>query len=140
MFTKLRILASVSSAALIIGCSGVADNVAAPVVVTSGTYMLTTVNGVPAPTILAMDPTVLIRSGSITINTDGTFKSEVNYSRMVDGAWYPITDTCGGTYSRNSRGLVFYESETCNGSYGATVSGRTLSVLYQPSLSVAYSL
>ncbi|MEP6509060.1 MAG: hypothetical protein ABJC63_12625 [Gemmatimonadales bacterium] len=140
MISNQRFLAVVAGAVLIMGC-GSTDVTSPPVSVAAGTYIMTRVNGSVLPTNISDDRSpVWINSGSLTIESSGSFKSEVTYSQLSGENFVPTTDTCAGTYSRNSKGLVFSGPTACNGPTSATVDGSVVTALVNPSIRVEYKM
>lgn len=135
-----RFLAGIGVVLLIAGCATV-DTTSPPVTVAAGTYLMTKVNGFALPANVSDDKSpVWINSGSLTIEPSGSFKSEVAYTRIVGESLIPTSETCSGTYTRNSKGLVFSAPVVCNGPTSATVDGETLIALVNPSIRVEYKL
>ena len=104
----------------------------------SGTYALTAVNGSPLPFLLAATTTdtVVITSGSITINTDGTFSEALSADQTTGGVKTTHSDVCPGTYSQSGNSFTFTESTTtpdpnCGSQYSASWDGdKTVSLFF----------
>jgi hypothetical protein len=104
----------------------------------SGTYALTAVNGSPLPFLLAATTTdtVVITSGSITINTDGTFVESLSADQTTGGVKTSHLDVCPGTYSQSGNAFTFRESTTtpdpnCGAQYSASWDGaNTVSLFF----------
>lgn len=98
-----------------------------------GTFGLRAVNGfrVPTPVLdssFAPD-TVIIQSGSITINVDNTFSDAVGFLENLNGVGIQRTISCGGTYSRNGTFFTFVENlsvPNCGRTFTGVVTGPTL--------------
>lgn len=117
MNSNRRFLVVIAGAFVIMGC-GSTDVTSPPVSVAAGTYIMTRVNGSALPTNISDDRSpVWINSGSLTIESSGSFKSEVTYDLLSGESFVSTTDTCAGTYSRNSKGFGFFGSDSLQRSY-----------------------
>jgi hypothetical protein len=140
MLSQPRLIALVASVTFLVGCGSSVD-VTAPVSVAAGTYLMTSVNGMPLPANVSDEQSpVWINSGSLTLELSGKFTSAVTYQRFVDGSSVTISDSCSGTYKRSSKGLDFYELGTCKGVYSATVEGQIVTAQMGPALKVEYRM
>jgi hypothetical protein len=104
----------------------------------SGTYNLAAIDGSPLPaTVVATTTdTVVIISGVITINADGTFTETLSFDETKGGVTTPNTNICPGNYVQRGNSFTFQESFTndpnsnCGGTYPVKWDGaNTLSVL-----------
>ncbi len=102
----------------------------------SGTYNLTAINGSPVPvTVVATTTdTVVITSGVIAINADGTFTETLSFDETTGGVTTPNTNVCPGNYTQRGNAFTFQESLTndpnCGGSYPVRWDGaNTVSVI-----------
>lgn len=96
----------------------------------SGTYIVQSVNGGPPPgAVYRADRDeyflYMLKSGSLTINPQGTFAK--TYQLTKDGQTEAITETCTGTYFKDGLSLFFHEVEprdtTCGGTFSGTFDG-----------------
>ena len=102
----------------------------------SGTYNLAVINGSPLPvTVLATTTdTVVITSGVIAINADGTFTETLSFDETTGGVTTPNTNVCPGSYVQRGNAFTFQESFTSDTNCGGTYpvrwdGGNTVSVL-----------
>jgi hypothetical protein len=103
----------------------------------SGTYVLTAINGGSLPFLLdaTATDTLVIKSGSIVINTDGTFVETLSADETKSGTTTTQTNVCPGIYTQRGNALTFSETPnsdaTCGGTYGASWNGSdTVSLLF----------
>lgn len=103
----------------------------------SGTYTLTAVNGSPLPFILdaTATDTLLLTSGSIVINTGGTFVETLTADVTQAGVKTTQTNVCPGNYIQSGNTFTFSESLTgdtnCGAQYGAKWDGaNTVSLFF----------
>jgi hypothetical protein len=102
----------------------------------SGTYNLSFFNGSPLPVTLVANATdtVVLKSGSVVINADGTFTETLSADQTTGGVTTTQTNVCPGVYSQNGNSFTFAEQPntdgTCGGSYGVSWDGtNTLSLI-----------
>lgn len=103
----------------------------------SGTYALTAINGAALPFTLqaTTTDTLKIKSGSIVINTDGTFVETLTADQTTGGTTTTQTNVCPGSYVQRGNSFTFNETvngdATCGGTYGAHWDGNnTVSLLF----------
>lgn len=103
----------------------------------SGTYALTAVNGSPLPFTLdaTATDTLVLTSGNITINADGTFVETLSADETIAGVKTTQTNVCPGNYVQSGKAFTFSESLTgdpnCGAQYGAKWDGaNTVSLLF----------
>jgi hypothetical protein len=103
----------------------------------SGTYTLSAINGSPLPFILSATTTdtLVIKSGNIVINADGTFVETLSADKTISGVTTTQTNICPGNYAQRGDAFTFNETLTgdasCGGSYGARWNGSdTMSLLF----------
>jgi hypothetical protein len=102
----------------------------------SGTYNLSAINGGPLPvTVVATTTdTVVVTSGVIAINADGTFTETLSFDETTGGVTTPNTNVCPGNYVQSGNSFSFQESLTsdpnCGGAYPVRWDGaNTVSVI-----------
>ncbi|HXV17717.1 MAG TPA: hypothetical protein VD758_13110 [Gemmatimonadaceae bacterium] len=141
MLAKKSFLALIASAALISGCGATDSTDAALVTVETGTYKMTAINDATLPANVSDGQSpVWVNSGSLTLDSSGTYKIEVSYQRMVDGNLVPMDDSCSGTWTRTTKTVDFQETGACNGAYSGTAQNGVLTVWLGPVLKVEYRL
>jgi hypothetical protein len=103
----------------------------------SGTYALSAINGSPLPFILSTTATdtLVIKSGNIVINADGTFVETLSADETISGVTTNQTNVCPGNYVQSGNAFTFNETLTgdasCGGTYGAHWNGSdTMSLLF----------
>ena len=102
----------------------------------SGTYALTAVNGSPLPFILdaTATDTLVLNSGSITINAGGTFVETLSADQSHSGVRTTQTNVCPGQYVQSGKAFTFSESLTadpnCGAQYGARWDGASTVSLF----------
>jgi hypothetical protein len=103
----------------------------------SGTYTLTAINGASLPFLLdaTATDTLLLTSGSITINPDGTFVETLSADVTTGGTKTTQTNVCPGNYVQRGNAFTFTESLTadpnCGSQYGARWDGaNTVSLFF----------
>lgn len=96
-----------------------------------GTYTLKTISGSPPPTIVFDDPVnnqrLEVLSGSLTINSGGTFSSPWSFRVTDNGTVSPYDETCTGTFTRSANTLNLTETDNggfCGGTFSATWDGN----------------
>jgi hypothetical protein len=104
----------------------------------SGTYNLTAINGDPVPVLVTATTTdtVVITSGVIAINADGTFTETLSFDHTTGGVTTPNTDVCPGNYVQRGNAFTFQEAfpsdpnSNCGGTYAVRWDGaNTVSVI-----------
>lgn len=107
----------------------------------SGTYALTAINGSPLPFLLdaTATDTLVITSGNITINANGTFVETLTADETIGGVKTTNTNVCPGNYVQSGNAFTFQESfpndpnSNCGGNYPVRWDGaNTVSVLLGP--------
>jgi len=102
----------------------------------SGTYALTAVNGSPLPFILdaTATDTLVLNSGSITINADGTFVETLSADQSLSGVRTTQTNVCPGNYVQSGNSFTFSEAlgsdPNCGAQYGAKWDGASTVSLF----------
>ena len=96
-----------------------------------GTYTLKTVGGNAPPTIIYDDPTnnqrVEVLSGTLTINTGGTFSSPWSFRITNNGSVGPYDETCTGSFTRSGNTISLTEVDNggfCGGTFSAEWDGN----------------
>jgi hypothetical protein len=112
----------------------------------SGTYNLTAINGSPPPaTVVATTTdTVVVNSGVIVINADGTFTETLSFDETTGGVTTPNTNVCPGNYIQSGNAFTFQEAfgndSNCGGTYPVRWDGaNTVSVLLGQQLQLDYT-
>jgi len=111
----------------------------------TGTYSLQTINGSPVPVVVFQLPgfSLTVMSGTVTLNSGGSFTGVLTY-RQVDGQQTAtITETCTGTYTVNGNSVTFSEGVStgtdCGGTYNGTWDGDDrLTVAYDATLQAVF--
>ena len=117
--------------ATLIGCGG--EDSTAPKASHVGTYRLSTVGGSPLPvTIDVGTERVVVQSGRITLNANGSFAQETTVQLTI-GGFLPVVQTveCAGSYqlSGSTITLTGQSGDYCEGgSETGSLSGNTLTV------------
>jgi hypothetical protein len=102
----------------------------------SGTYALTAINGSPLPFILdaTATDTLVVTSGNIAINADGTFVETLTADVTTGGVKTTNTNICPGNYVQSGNAFTFSETltgdQTCGGQYGARWDGASTMSLF----------
>ena len=103
----------------------------------SGTYTLSAVNGSPLPFTLdaTATDTLVLTSGNIVINADGTFVETLTADATQGGVKTTTTNVCPGNYIQSGNAFTFSEALTgdanCGGQYGARWDGaNTVSLFF----------
>jgi hypothetical protein len=103
----------------------------------SGTYTLTAVNGSPLPFTLdaTATDTLVLTSGSITINPNGTFVETLSVDEIISGVKTTQTNVCPGNYIQSGNSFTFSEAlgsdPNCGAQYGAKWDGaNTVSLFF----------
>ena len=102
----------------------------------SGTYALTAVNGSPLPFTLdaTATDTLVLTSGTIVINADGTFVETLSADVTQAGVKTTQTNICPGNYVQRGNAFTFSEAFTadtnCGAQYGARWDGATTVSLF----------
>lgn len=138
---RVRFLLSVLPLVLFAaGCGG--DSSTSPSANVSGTYSLKSVNGTAVPTtIVDQGITTKINSGTLTVNSGGTYSNTINFTQTVSGQQTTTNLTCNGSYTQNGNSLSFTESNTadCGGTYnGSFANGNTLTLAYDATTQAVY--
>lgn len=126
-------------------CGGGGDSPTGPSASIAGTYSLSSVNGSAPPVILFTEGTYTLRvtSGNFVVNTNNTFSATTTYQETEAGQTSSTTETCTGTYTRNSNSLAFSEAEsgeTCGADYNGTWNGsNSLTVAYDATIQAVYT-
>jgi hypothetical protein len=104
----------------------------------SGTYALSSVSGNAVPFTIAVSPTETqtFKSGSLVINTDGTFSDTFDIDDTNSGQTTSQSIVCTGTFTQRGGTFNFSETATsdrfCGGVFAGSWNGST-------TFSVAYS-
>jgi hypothetical protein len=110
----------------------------------SGTYALSAINGSPLPFILdaTATDTLVITSGNIVINADGTFVETLSADETTGGVKTTNTNICPGNYVQRGNTFTFSESLTgdpnCGGQYGAKWDGNNTVSLFFSGFTLDY--
>ncbi|HMJ05281.1 MAG TPA: hypothetical protein VK474_03405, partial [Chthoniobacterales bacterium] len=103
----------------------------------SGTYNLAAINGNPIPlTVVATTTdTVVVTSGVLTINADGTFTETLSADHTTGGVTTSDTNVCPGNYVQRGRAFTFQEpinsDQTCGGTFPVSWDGaNSVSALF----------
>lgn len=112
----------------------------------SGTYALTAVNGSPLPFTLdaTATDTLVLTSGSITINADGTFVETLSADETIAGVKTTQTNVCPGNYVQRGNAFTFSESltsdQSCGARYGAKWDGANTVSLFFTGFQLDYTM
>ena len=96
-----------------------------------GTYTMQSIDGQTLPMIYYDDPTagqrVEVLSGSITLNSNGTYTSPWSLRITDAGTVSPYSETCTGTYTRSVNTITLTEVDNqafCGGTFNAEWDGN----------------
>ena len=99
----------------------------------TGTFLLQSANGSPLPAQIenTTSPSlqVVVLSGSIAINSNGTFSSVGTFRQSLAGVVSTFTVNCTGTFSVSGNTITFVEaasSANCGDTFTGTQNGNTL--------------
>jgi hypothetical protein len=110
----------------------------------SGTYNLSAVNNAALPVTVAASATdtVVLKSGSVTINADGTFTETLSVDITTGGVTTNQTNACPGVYSQSGNSFTFAEVSntdgTCGGSYSVRWDGADTVSLFLTGFQLDY--
>lgn len=139
----MRLLRIASLMLAVVAFTGCDDDPAGPDS-SAGAYALISVNGenVPATVVELVDYTLELVSGSITINSAGTFSATHTIRETESGETATFTETCSGTWTQSGSTLTFAEAADvntdCGADYSATLAGNTLTVSYESQIQAVY--
>jgi hypothetical protein len=112
----------------------------------SGTYALNSVSGNTVPFIIPISPTETqtVQSGSLVINTDGTFSDTFDIDDTNAGQTTTQSIVCTGTFTQRGGTFDFNETATtdglCGGLFRGTWNGsNTFSVAFSQGFVALYS-
>jgi hypothetical protein len=111
----------------------------------SGTYPLSTINGSGLPFILqaTATDTLVIKSGSMVINADGTFVETLTADETTGGVTTSQTNVCPGNYVQRGNSFTFNEASnsdaSCGGSYAASWDGSNTVSLFFTGFTLDYT-
>jgi hypothetical protein len=132
MFMRLASIALLLGTLALGACDDDDLNLIVPFPVT-GTFLLQSANGSPLPATIettASPPLqVLVLSGSIVINSNGTFSNTGSFRQTLSGVVSTFTVNCTGTFSVSGNTITFVEaasSANCGDTFTGTQNGNTL--------------
>lgn len=132
MFMRLASIALLLGTLALGACDDDDLNLIVPFPVT-GTFLLQSANGsaLPATIETSVSPPLQVQvlSGSILINTNGTFSNAGSFRQTLGGVVSSFTVTCTGTYSVSGNTITFVEAATsanCGDTFTGTQNGNTL--------------
>ncbi|MEO8909086.1 MAG: hypothetical protein ABI408_02500 [Gemmatimonadaceae bacterium] len=114
----------------------------------SGTYTLSAINNIPVPPPFTVQATttdtIVVNSGRLTINNDGTFSETLAYDHTTGGVTTPTTSVCPGHYSQSGNGFTFTETTNaadafCGGTYAGAWNGSNAVSLFLSGFTLDYS-
>lgn len=92
-----------------------------------GTYTLLSVDGEALPVSFTDGfATIVLTSGHVTLNADGTFADVLSYTVTEGTDSYSDTETYSGTYTRSGSNITFNVTSPDPDTYRMTLSGTTL--------------
>ncbi len=123
MQARIRLRYTILVAVLLAGCY---EEVGGPAPTIFGRYTLRSVDGEAVPVIMSQVPNfkLEIMTGTITLNSDNTFKDSTDMRRTDGTVARIVTDVAQGSFVRT--GDVIDLSSTRGEHYSMTVAERTL--------------